>query len=257
MIKKNLVSFFAASAMALSVGIISANAAVESGMDLEYVASDVATERIVKVYYAGTETPTSGVSGANICLNVVGADIEGVAYILPTSTGDVKFDTPEDPVFENGQIFLNLVAGGRVAAENQELVTFVLTVPEGTGEFTISVDTDESYLFDGLNEEWYIACDAETLTIPGAKVEEEEEEPETIAATPAGKFEKWADAKTQAFKANLTAAQVAKTVTWKVTDGTNTKTAAANLGTVTGVDMVIGLIVTNAVNGLSATVVVE
>jgi hypothetical protein len=91
----------------------------------------------------------------------------------------------------------------------------------------------------------------------------EEEEPVVINAEYAGMFTYWQDAPVaQAFFANLTAEQAAKdSIVWTVTDGTpdKTKTEVANIDTeVSGESgVVLGLVVSNAVEGLTATVTVK
>jgi hypothetical protein len=168
---KNLVSFFAAASMVFSMSAFSVNAAVEKGITLEYVASEVATERVVKIYYAGSDL-ANGVQGGEFYLNVEGADVENATLTLPTPTKS-KFDNPDAPMIEDGSIFFCLFSadGDGVTTADNELITITLTVPESTGEFTVSVDTVQSYMFDATGE-IMVECDEESLTIPGATVEE-------------------------------------------------------------------------------------
>ena len=261
MIKKNLVSFIAAATMVLSIGAISANAAVENGIDLEYVASDIATERIINIYYVGDLLEATGVSGTEIYLKIDGATVEDYTLTLPTSTSEFKFDydkANDASDLSIGSVAFALFSNGGIITDNQLLATLSLTVPEETGEFSVSLDADNySYLFDGTQDMNEVACEDITITIPGATVEPTEE---TVDAVSEGMFTYWQDAPAaQAFSATLTAEQAAKSVTWNVTKGEDTVSQATTVDTtVSGdADVVIGLVVSNAVEGLTATVTVK
>lgn len=179
MIKKNLVSFIAAATMVLSIGAISANAAVENGIDLEYVASDIATERIINIYYVGDLLEATGVSGTEIYLKIDGATVEDYTLTLPTSTSEFKFDydkANDASDLSIGSVAFALFSNGGIITDNQLLATLSLTVPEETGEFSVSLDADNySYLFDGTQDMNEVACEDITITIPGATVEEDKD----------------------------------------------------------------------------------
>jgi hypothetical protein len=246
MIKKKLIALISTLSLVSVVGVATAVSANAANLELKY--NEELSSSTVKVVDINYNVESSLYTlGGKLKLNYDGATAE--------YEGLIQGDTPD--WMQNGSLYAFAWSDFNMSfkvASSGTVGRFKITVPEGTPEFTI----DFTEIALECYESTYDVADI-TVTIPGATVEEEESE--TIAATPAGKFEKWADAKTQAFKANLTAAQAAKTVTWKVTGEVEgvlkEKTAAANLGTVTGINMVIGLIVTNAVDGLTATVVVE
>jgi hypothetical protein len=172
---RNLVSFFAAASMVLSMSAFSVNAADENGITLEYVASDVATERIVKIYYTGSAL-ADGVSGCELYFDIDTA-VESYTVALPTPTSGSKFDPAEDTGSDlaNGKLQFMLLGDGGVTAANNELATLTLTVPEGTGEFTVSIGSESgSYLFDASAENMIEFFEA-SVTIPGATVEEDKD----------------------------------------------------------------------------------
>lgn len=186
---------------------------------------------------------------------------ETITAVTFTPEADVKaaFDN-NDAVFENQQLKATYVSSGDGMTFNDNGETKV-------GSFSITIADDSadivlvpSYVnIDDLAEVSYSTdlgnIIVAPLTIPGAKPADE-----TVAATSVGTFNEWTEeAAVAAFTATLTAEQAAKTVTWNVTDGTTTKTQATTVDTtISGEnDVVIGLMVKNAVAGLSASVVVK
>jgi hypothetical protein len=218
MIKKKLIAFISTLSLASVVAMAAAVSANAANVELKYNEElSTATLKVVDVNYS-VEAPLFSFGG-RFDVNCPGAT---VAYEKL-----VKYEAGLTPNGTSlGMDWSDLDFVGDVPASGTH-GRLNVTVPEGTGEFTVSFCNIAVMDLD-MGE--YEVADI-TITIPGATVEPPvdpeppvvEPEPETINATSAGKFTKWEDAKTQAFKANLTAAQAAKTVTWNVTDGTQSQ----------------------------------
>lgn len=226
------------------------------------IASVHAAEEGINIYYDATDARNNETTR---CVDVViGGDVADVFQ-----AGEIWFDVDESayesyefvPVegvaadkIKNQFGFFYESVDASVALTDGKLGYLKFTVEAGAPEFTVT-----------LNEDSYVEgkkCEAEvgeyaTVTIPAWSTGGGEEEVET---TPAGFFKYWQnDTAAAAFTATLTADQAAKTVTWTVTDGEKTKTADTTVDTsVSGAgDVVIGLVISNAVEGLTATVTVK
>lgn len=252
---------FIASVLAMSllsslcIGSFSASAATGKSLNLVYDSENsTATEKYINAYYQGFD----GVIGAAINVNIEGATATGATFTYGLELGDAADSighTPNVSALASGKFSFST----SIVAMNEYLTgpdnlfgTFKFVVPEGTEEFTVSIE-EGSNITDADWEAYDL--DVTSVTIPGAKPADE-----TVAATSVGTFNEWTEeAAVAAFTATLTAEQAAKTVTWNVTDGTTTKTQATTVDTtISGEnDVVIGLMVKNAVAGLSASVVVK
>lgn len=253
--KKKFLSILAVAAMA-SCCAISASAAVYDQVTLVYDEADsTPTAKSIDVYCAGDVT-----YAATLDFLVEGVTILDYSF---TPAPDM-FDAPVDRLDWNdvpaGKIgwMINGKAGEPVSFNGAPIATLTLTIPEDAKDFTVEL-AGGSCVGDADWNEDIIEYDTK-ITIPGAAVEEPEEEPVVINAEDAGFFTYWQNATAaKAFYATLTAEQAAKSVTWTVTDGSETKTADTTVDTtITGEnDVVIGLVVSNAKDALTATVTVK
>jgi hypothetical protein len=263
MIKKKILSTIAAISLLSSVcvGFVPAYAAATETepISIEYVDTGVATSKQVNFYYVGDDLTSNGIVAFELKLklscsmNKDALSLTAPTYAVGEFDGDYYINT-DILATKNEFSVVGLVDQCEVVKTSDNLLATVeITVPEGAEDFDLSVLLG-SYVTNIDFEDAELE-EAITITIPGAKPADE-----TVAATSVGTFNEWTEeAAVAAFTATLTAEQAAKTVTWNVTDGTTTKTQATTVDTtISGEnDVVIGLMVKNAVAGLSASVVVK
>lgn len=264
--KTKFIAIFAGLTMLASMTAVSAAEAVQGevagncpdGIKFVLNADSTETNKIVDIFYFGDEL--SDLSSYSMKISVP----DGIVPVYtPAFDGTITNDSAAG--------LLNVLEADiktTAWSADKKLGSFTLATAEGHGELRVelsfldmyatdaNLDTYEGTVYyDGTGE--FDNGDASWLVIPAWTTGGGEEEVET---TPAGFFKYWQnDTAAAAFTATLTADQAAKTVTWTVTDGEKTKTADTTVDTsVSGAgDVVIGLVISNAVEGLTATVTVK
>lgn len=269
-----------ATAVAVFAGLTIANVStafaeeVTNGIKFDLV-SNTATQKVVDLTvvsnYDDTEYDATKTSSTELRIDFPVNGVESV---------DITYNFEDDGLtscssnLEIGRVVVGYMQGGTVDLTTGPFARLTFNYAEGTTEtdaLDLSVvwidfyDEDEGNLcYNPERPDWTNAEPSSfTFEAIKAEVEEPEEEPVVINAEDAGFFTYWQNATAaKAFYATLTAEQAAKdSIVWTVTDGTpdKTKTEVANIDTeVSGESgVVLGLVVSNAVEGLTATVTVK
>lgn len=254
MIKRKIIAILSSISMiaSMSLSCISAYAnEVEEGVVFELAKESTATDKIINISYKGS---LNDVAGYQFTISIPES-------IMETSTITYSGTVGGDSIIKNpNNVNLsgyNSNFVGQVKGEDGliKLGVLTLTVPESTGEFTITCDSSNYfyYITDADGNEMY-AGDTSSLTIGGGSTE-----------VPAGEGQTFVDYKdphVKVFTANLGETDYSgKTISWVLTrtsDGKLSKPIAAKTDFSGGLDVTLGLKIVGDISDIaSAKLVIE
>ena len=143
--KGKLVAFITAFSLAssMSTAFFTANAAddevtpavIENGVQLVYnEESSTKTTRVVDAYYAGLDD----LAGATIWLSFPADTVTSTSFVLDTAYKPMM-QQPTDNSATGGFNYFFALGGEGVSHPERKIGTYTFNVPEGTGEFTVTV----------------------------------------------------------------------------------------------------------------------